>query len=158
MHGRSIKFIIDYMVGKAFKVNCRVPRGFALRSLIYFLIYVDKMHFYHPDAVVTSFTDDTALTVIAKSIEDLIEKTNITLETLYQFAKHSCLAVNIETRPGRGCIDNIFGTRLIIQQFRCKLPLSLIFLDYTAAFDPVTRHKLWKILEIDGKTFIKNHV
>ena len=31
-------------------------------------------------------------------------------------------------RPGRGCIDNIFGTRLIIQQFqRYNLPLPLIF-------------------------------
>ena len=54
-------------------------------------------------------------------------------------------------RPGRGCIDNIFGTRLIIQQFqRYNPPLVLIFLDKTAAFDSVTRHKLWKILEIDG--------
>ena len=30
------------------------------------------------------------------------------------------------------------------------LPLALIFLDYTAAFDSVTRHKLLKILEING--------
>ena len=54
-------------------------------------------------------------------------------------------------RPGRGWIDNIFGTPPIIQQFqRYNLPLALIFLDYTATFDPVTRQILWKILEINS--------
>ena len=54
-------------------------------------------------------------------------------------------------RPGRGCTDNIFVFRLIIQQFeRYNLPLILMFLDFIAAFDSVTRQKLWKILENDG--------
>ena len=54
-------------------------------------------------------------------------------------------------RPGRGCTDNIFAFRLIIQQFeRYNLPLILMFLDFIAAFDSVTRQKLWKILENDG--------
>ncbi|KAK2723759.1 uncharacterized protein LOC136033467 [Artemia franciscana] len=53
--------------------------------------------------------------------------------------------------PGRGCTDNIFAFRLIIQQFeRYNLPLILIFLDFIAAFDSVTRQKLWKIPENDG--------
>ena len=34
--------------------------------------------------------------MIAKSIEDFIETTNITLENLSQFTKHSFLVVNIE--------------------------------------------------------------
>ncbi|KAK2701591.1 hypothetical protein QYM36_019768, partial [Artemia franciscana] len=52
---------------------------------------------------------------------------------------------------GRGCTDNIFAFRLIIQQFeRYNLPLILMFLDFIAAFDSVTRQKLWKILENDG--------
>ncbi|KAK2712736.1 hypothetical protein QYM36_011433 [Artemia franciscana] len=51
---------------------------------------------------------------------------------------------------GRGCIDNIFGARLIIQHFqRYNLPLALIFLEDTAALDSVTHHKLWKTLEIN---------
>ncbi|KAK2711869.1 hypothetical protein QYM36_012857 [Artemia franciscana] len=50
-----------------------------------------------------------------------------------------------------GCTDNIFAFRLIIQQFeKYNLPLILIFLDFIAAFDSVTRQKLWKILEKDG--------
>ncbi|KAK2713822.1 hypothetical protein QYM36_009640 [Artemia franciscana] len=51
----------------------------------------------------------------------------------------------------RGCTDNIFAFRFIIQQFeRYNLPLILMFLDLIAAFDSVTRQKLWKILENDG--------
>ncbi|KAK2701261.1 hypothetical protein QYM36_020071 [Artemia franciscana] len=47
--------------------------------------------------------------------------------------------------------DNIFVFRLIIQQFeRYNLPLILMFLDFIAAFDFVTRQELWKILENDG--------
>ncbi|KAK2718870.1 hypothetical protein QYM36_006022 [Artemia franciscana] len=51
----------------------------------------------------------------------------------------------------KGCTDNIFAFRLIIQQFeRYNLPLILMFLDFIAAFDNVTRQKLWKILQNDG--------
>ena len=59
---------------------------------------MDTIHFYLPDAAVTSLADDTALTVIAKSIKDLIEETNTTQfteENLSQFTKHSFIAVNI---------------------------------------------------------------
>ncbi|KAK2714738.1 hypothetical protein QYM36_009080 [Artemia franciscana] len=53
-------------------------------------------------------------------------------------------------RLGRGCIDNIFGARLIIQHFqRYNLPLALIFLEDTAALNSVTHHKPWKTLEIN---------
>ncbi|XP_065570346.1 uncharacterized protein LOC136033530 [Artemia franciscana] len=54
-------------------------------------------------------------------------------------------------RPGKIYTDNIFAFLLIIQQFeRYNLPLILMFLDFIAAFDSVTRQKLWKILENDG--------
>ena len=95
LHIRSIKVMIDDVVGKAFNVNCGVPQGSVLGPLL-FLIYVDIMRFYLPDAVVTSFADEKALTVIGKSVEDLIERTNAALENLSQFTKHSFLAVNIE--------------------------------------------------------------
>ena len=76
-------------------MNCGVPQGLVLGTLL-FLIYVDTMRSYLPVAVVTSFTDDTALTVIGESVEYLIEITNLSLENLSQFAKHSFLEVNIE--------------------------------------------------------------
>ena len=63
LHGRSIKVMIDGVVVKPFNVNCGVPQRSVLGSLL-FLIYVDTMRFYLPGAVVTSFADDTALTVI----------------------------------------------------------------------------------------------
>ncbi|KAK2725970.1 hypothetical protein QYM36_000445 [Artemia franciscana] len=46
---------------------------------------------------------------------------------------------------------NLIKRRIVEQGFqRYNSPLPLIFLNHTAAFDSVTRHKLWKILEIDG--------
>ncbi|KAK2704370.1 hypothetical protein QYM36_016683 [Artemia franciscana] len=54
-------------------------------------------------------------------------------------------------RPGRGCTDNIFASRLIIQQFkRYNLPRILIFVDSVSAFDSITRQALGKIFENDG--------
>ena len=79
LHGRSIKVMIDDVVGKPFNVNCGVPQGSVLGPLL-FLIYVDTMRFYLPGAVVTSFADDTALRVIGEPVEDLIEITNVALE------------------------------------------------------------------------------
>ena len=76
-------------------MNCGVPQDSALGPLL-FLKYVDAMCFYLLHAVVTSFADDTALTVMAKYIEELIEITNIILENLSQLTKPSFLAMNIE--------------------------------------------------------------
>ena len=67
LHGRSIKVMIDDVVGKAFNVNCGVPQDSALGPLL-FLKYVDAMRFYLLHAVVTSFVDDTALTVTNPSL------------------------------------------------------------------------------------------
>ena len=68
LHGRSIKVVIDDVVGKSFNVNCGVPQGSVLGHLL-FLKYVNTMRFYLPYAVVTSFADDTALIMIGKSVE-----------------------------------------------------------------------------------------
>ena len=87
--------LIDDVVGKALNVNCVVLQDSVLGPFL-FLIYVDTMRFYLPGAVVTSFANDTALTVIAKSVKDLVEITIVTLENLSQFTNDRFLAVNIE--------------------------------------------------------------
>ena len=129
LHGRSIKVMTDDVVGKAFNVNCGVPQGSVLGPLL-FLIYMDTTRFYIPDAVVTSFADDTALTVIGKSVEDLIEITNVALENLSQFTKHSFIAVNIEktnymifSRIGKvvnNCHSILLQGVSISQVFQCR--------------------------------------
>ena len=42
-----------------------------LGPLLY-LVYVDMMHIYLQDVCITSFADDTVLTVFAKSVDELI--------------------------------------------------------------------------------------
>ena len=94
------------------------------------------MRFYIPGAVVTSFADDTALTVIGESVEDLIEITNVPLENLSQFTKHSFLAVNTEktnymifSRIGKvvnNCHSILLQGVSIGQVFQCRY-LGLYF-------------------------------
>ena len=54
-------------------------------------------------------------------------------------------------RKGRGCVDQVFTLRLIIEKFlRCQTPLVLSFIDYEQAFDSVDRRALAKVLSLYG--------
>ena len=54
-------------------------------------------------------------------------------------------------RAGRGCIDQIFALRLIIEtRYRHRRPTYVTFIDFKAAFDTVDRASLWHILRWDG--------
>ena len=54
-------------------------------------------------------------------------------------------------RPGRGCVDQIFCLRQILETRReYQQPTVVVFIDFKAAFDSVFRESLWKILETDG--------
>jgi hypothetical protein len=54
-------------------------------------------------------------------------------------------------RKGRGCIDQIFALRNIIEQcLEWNAPLHINFIDFRKAFDSVHRDTLWKILESYG--------
>ena len=54
-------------------------------------------------------------------------------------------------RKGRGCIDQIFTLRNIIEQsIEWKAPLFLNFIDFKKAFDSVHRDSLWRILRSYG--------
>jgi hypothetical protein len=54
-------------------------------------------------------------------------------------------------RRGRGCIDQIFALRNIIEQcIEWNTPLFINFIDFRKAFDSVHRESLWKILRSYG--------
>ena len=54
-------------------------------------------------------------------------------------------------RKGRGCIDQIFALRNIIEQcIEWNVPLYINFIDFKKAFDSVHRESLWKILRAYG--------
>ena len=54
-------------------------------------------------------------------------------------------------RKGKGCIDQIFALRNIIEQcLEWNYPLYINFIDFRKAFDSVHRNSLWKILESYG--------
>lgn len=54
-------------------------------------------------------------------------------------------------RPGRGCVDQIFTLRLILEHRRAYArPTIIVFLDIRAAFDAVDREALWNCLLLNG--------
>ncbi|CAH8871683.1 unnamed protein product [Trichobilharzia szidati] len=54
-------------------------------------------------------------------------------------------------RPGRGCIDDIFTLRQILEhRHSYRRPTINIFLDLQAAFDSVDREVLWRCLAVKG--------
>jgi hypothetical protein len=71
-------------------------------------------------------------------------------------------------RAGRGCIDQIFSLRMIIEQsLEWKVPVYINFIDFSKAFDSIHRESLWRIIRSYGvpdklvrliKTFYDNYV
>jgi len=54
-------------------------------------------------------------------------------------------------RQGRGCIDQIFTLRLLIEKcLEFQIPAVSTFVDFKAAFDSVHRPSLWRILQEYG--------
>ena len=54
-------------------------------------------------------------------------------------------------RKGRGCMDQIFALRNIIEQcLEWNTPIFINFVDFRKAFDSVHRNTLWKILHAYG--------
>ena len=50
-------------------------------------------------------------------------------------------------RPGRGCIDQIFSVRQVLEErIRCKKQTVAVFIDFKSAFDSVHRASMWKAL------------
>ena len=54
-------------------------------------------------------------------------------------------------RPGRGCVDQIFSVRRIMEMAgEFNKPLHICFVDLKKAYDSVNREALWRILESMG--------
>ena len=54
-------------------------------------------------------------------------------------------------RRGRGCMDQIFAFRNILEQsLELNISLCINFIDFQKAFDSVHRESLWKILQTYG--------
>ncbi|RUT72670.1 hypothetical protein DLK05_17160 [Ancylomarina longa] len=54
-------------------------------------------------------------------------------------------------RPGRGCIDQIFTLRQVLEhRHTFRRPTIVVFLDLKAAFDSVDREVLWQCLSLKG--------
>ena len=54
-------------------------------------------------------------------------------------------------RPGRGCIDQIFVLRRVLEhRSQYQQPTLACFVDFRAAFDSVDRQSLWSIMLSDG--------
>nr|VZH98848.1 unnamed protein product [Spirometra erinaceieuropaei] len=54
-------------------------------------------------------------------------------------------------RAGRGCADQIFTLRRILEfRHSYQQPTAVCFVDFAAAFDSVYRESLWRIMALDG--------
>nr|VZI27408.1 unnamed protein product [Spirometra erinaceieuropaei] len=54
-------------------------------------------------------------------------------------------------RAGRGCADQIFTLRRILEfRHSYQQPTAVCFIDFAAAFDSVNRESLWRIMALDG--------
>lgn len=54
-------------------------------------------------------------------------------------------------RPGRGCIDQVFALRQLLERREeYKRPFVIAFVDFSAAFDSIDRPSLWKLLIESG--------
>ena len=64
-----------------------------LGSLLY-LVYVDSMRFYIPGASTTTFIDESALVVAAKTLEKFVRKAKRALQGLSEFVGTSLPSIN----------------------------------------------------------------
>ena len=54
-------------------------------------------------------------------------------------------------RPGRGCIDQLFTIRRILEHGdKFQQSTAACFIDFSTAFDSVNRESLWDIMIVDG--------
>ena len=83
------------MIPSSYRLKSGLPQGSVLGSLLY-LVYVNAMRFYLQDVCVTTFAEDTVLTVYAKSIEEVVLKENDALSWLEVFMNFSLLCVNVK--------------------------------------------------------------
>ena len=95
LSGRSIQVVLNDAFSSPYQVKCGVPQGSVLGPLLY-LVYVDSMRFYLPECFITTFADDTALTMSSRMIDDLLLKVNRVLKSFYVFTSLSLLSVNVK--------------------------------------------------------------
>ncbi|VDN52494.1 unnamed protein product [Dracunculus medinensis] len=58
-------------------------------------------------------------------------------------------------RPGRGCADQIFTLRRILEhRFRYLQHTVTRFIDFVAAFDSIDKAVLWRVMERNGYSLI----
>ena len=91
--GRSMKVVMSDISSAAMPINCGVPQGSVLGPIL-FLVCVDILRFYLNDSVLTSFADDTAITMFARTSKEVVQKANHVLFRLHVFTALSSLAVN----------------------------------------------------------------
>ena len=84
LSGRSIQVVLNDVFSSPFQVRCGVPQGPVLGPLLY-LVYVDSMRFYLPECFITTFADDTALTLSSRSVDDLLLKVNRVLKAFFLY-------------------------------------------------------------------------
>ena len=92
--GTSLKVVLSDVNSAVFPVMCRVPQGSLLGPLLY-LINVDLMRFYLKVVCLTSFADDTVLTVFASSVEELVRKAILAVRGLEVFTSLRLLCINV---------------------------------------------------------------
>ena len=95
LHGRSLRVVLNDVTSSSYRLKCGVPQDSDLSPLLY-LVYVNVLRFYLQDVYLTTFADDTALTMCAKSIEDVLLKVNDALRSLEVLMNLSLICFNVK--------------------------------------------------------------